>query len=81
MSKNFKNLVIYFFRNVYNKLIKILILHYRELLGIIEEHEVKKTYLIVDGYILNTVLDKIKETIDVDKFDDTKILIHMDDSI
>ena len=81
MRKNFKNLVIYFTRNVYRKLIKILILHYRELLGIIEEHEVKKIYLIVDGYILNIVLDKIKETIDVDKFDDTKILIHMDDSI
>ena len=81
MRKNFKNLVIYFTRNVYSKLIKTLVLHYRELLGIIEEHEVKKIYLIVDGYILNIVLDKIKETIDVDKFDDTKILIHMDDSI
>lgn len=36
---------------------------------------------MVDGYILNVVLDKIKETIDVDKFDDTKILIHTNDSI
>ena len=81
MRKNFKNLVIYFTRNVYSKLIKTLVLHYRELLGIIEEHEVKKICLIVDGYILNIVLDKIKESIDVDKFDDTKILIHMDDSI
>lgn len=36
---------------------------------------------MVDGYILNVVLDKIKETIDVDKFDDTKILIYTNDSI
>ena len=36
---------------------------------------------MVDGHILNIVLDKIKEIIDADKLDDTKILIHTNDSI
>ena len=38
-----------------------------------EEHKGKK-YLMVNDYMLDKVLDKIKETIDISKFDATKIL-------
>ena len=41
----------------------------------IEEHEEKKKYLVVDDFMLDKVLDKIKEIIGIEKFDDTKILI------
>ena len=34
---------------------------------------------MVDDYILDKVLDKIKKTVDIEKFDDTKILIEIDD--
>ena len=34
---------------------------------------------MVDGYMLNKLLDKIKETIGIEKFYDTKILIDIDD--
>ena len=52
---------------------KMLSLHYHELMGRIEEHEGQK-YLMVNDYMLDKVLDKIKETIDISKFDATKIL-------
>ena len=35
----------------------------------------KKKYLVVDDFMLDKVLDKIKEIIGIEKFDDTKILI------
>ena len=38
-------------------------------------------YLMVNDYMLNKVLDKIKETIDIVKFDYTKILIDTDDKL
>ena len=41
-QKSYKNLVIYFTRYVHNKSIKILRLHYDELVGKTEELEVKK---------------------------------------
>ena len=36
---------------------------------------------MVNDYMLYKVLDKIKETIDTVKFDNTKILINTDDKI
>ena len=54
-----KDLVIYFTRYVHNKSIKILRLHYDELIGKIKEHEGKK-HLIVD-YMLDITLHKIKK--------------------
>ena len=44
----------------------------------IEEHKRKKKCLKVDDYMLNEALDKIKEIIDIEEFDDTKILIDTD---
>ena len=38
-------------------------------------------YLTVDDYVLDKVLDKIKEIIDIKKFDDTKIFIDTDDEL
>ena len=46
-------------------------LHYRELIGRIEEHKGKK-YLMVDDYVLDKVLNKIKKIIGIGRFDDTK---------
>ena len=40
----------------------MLCLHYNESMGKIKEHEGKK-YLMVNDYILDKVLDKIKKTI------------------
>ena len=57
----------------------MLSLHYHELMGRIEEHEGQK-YLMVNDYMLDKVLDEIKETICIAKFDDTKILIDTDDN-
>ena len=53
---------------------KMLSLHYYELIGKIDEHEGEK-YLVVDDYMLYKVLGKIKEIIGIEKFDDTNILI------
>ena len=51
----------------------MLSLHYQKLLENIEEHQ--KKCLVVDDYIINKVLDKIKGIINIKKFDDTKISI------
>ena len=56
----------------------MLSLHYHELIGKLKEHKGKK-YLAVNGYMRDKVLDKIKETICIVKFDDIKILIDKDD--
>ena len=37
--------------------------------------------MIVDDYMLDKVLDKIKEIIGIKKFGDTKILIETDDKL
>ena len=34
---------------------------------------------MVDDYMLNKVLNRIKETIGIEKFDNTKVLINADD--
>ena len=36
---------------------------------------------MVDGYVPDKVLDKIKEKIDIGKIDDTKILVETDDKL
>ena len=46
----------------------------------IEEHKLKK-YLMVDDYILNEILHKIKEIIVIEKFDDSTILVDTDDKL
>ena len=61
-EKNYKDLVICFTRYVHSKLIKILSMYYHELMGKVKKYEVKK-FLEIDGYVLNKVLDKIKEII------------------
>ena len=55
------------------KSIRMLSLHYQKLLEKIEEHQ--KKYLVVDEYIINKVLDKIKGIINIKKSDDTKISV------
>ena len=79
-EKNYKDLLIYFTRYIHTKLIKILILYYHELIEAIEEHGGKK-YLIVDDFMLDKVLNKIREIISIEKFDNTKILIDTDDEL
>ena len=79
-EKNYKDLLIYFTRYIHTKLIKILILYYHELIEAIEEHGRKK-YLIVDDFMLDKVLNKIKEIISIEKFDNTKILIDTDNEL
>ena len=49
-------------------------------MGRIEEHEGSK-HLMGDDYMLDKVLDKIKEIIGIEKVDDTKILINTDDKL
>lgn len=52
----------------------MLSLHYQKLLEKIKENK-KKKCLVVDDYIINKVLDKIKGIINIKKSDDTKISI------
>ena len=58
----------------------MLSLHYHGLIGKIKEYEGKK-YLMVDDYMLDKALDKIKEIIGLEKFYDTKILIDTGDKL
>ena len=51
--------MIYFTRYVHRKLIKMLSLHYHELMGKNKEHE-RKRYLMVNDYMPDRVLDNIK---------------------
>ena len=54
-------------------------LDYPALTAKIEEN-VGKKYLTVEDYMLNKALAKVKENIDIEKFDDTKTLIDTDDN-
>ena len=56
----------------------MLSLHYHELMEKIEEHE-GKTYLVVDDYMLDEILDKFKQIIAIKKIDDTIIFIDTND--
>ena len=58
-KKIYKDLIIYFTRYVNSQSIKMLSLHYHELLGKIEKHKGKKIFDIC-FFILGGVLDKIK---------------------
>ena len=58
----------------------MLSVHYHELIRKIEEYKGKK-YLMVDYCMLDKELGKIKEIIGIEKFDDTKILIDVDDKL
>ena len=79
-KKNYKDLTIHFTRYVHSKSIKTLTLYYHELMRKNEEHKGKK-YLTDDDYILDKVLDKIKEKVKIVRFDDTKILIDTDNKL
>ena len=57
----------------------MLSLYYDESMGEIET-EIKK-YSMVDDYLLDKGLDKIKEILGFEKFDDTKIFINTDDKL
>ena len=41
----------------------------------------EKKYLMVDNYMLNKVLNKIKKIISIEDFYNTKILIYTDDKL
>ena len=85
-EKTCNDVVIYFTRYVHRNSIKILSLHYHELMWKIRKPEEKK-YLVVDYYMLLKLLDKEKIIIDkvidyskeIRSIDDTKILIDTDD--
>ena len=72
-NKNHTYLFIYFTRHVHCKSIKMLSLYYHELMGKSEEHKGKK-YLMAEDYMPNKVLDKIKNKISIEHFDNTNIL-------
>ena len=55
----------YFTRYVQCRSIKILSLHYHELIGKTEEDHEGKKYFMVDDYMLDKVLDKVKEMIGI----------------
>ena len=79
-EKNYKDLAIYFTRYVRIKSIKMFSLYYHELMGKIKEHERKK-YLMVDDYVLDILLDRIKEIISIEKVDGPKLLVDTDDKL
>ena len=58
---------------------RMLSLYFDESMGEIET-EIKK-YSMVDDYLLDKGLDKIKEILGFEKFDDTKIFINTDDKL
>ena len=58
---------------------RMLCLYFDESMGEIET-EIKK-YSMVDDYLLDKGLDKIKEILGFEKFDDTKIFINTDDKL
>ena len=68
------------YKNFHCKSIKMLSLYYHELLVNIEGHEWKIS-LIIHDYMLNKVLNKIKEILDNEKFDSIKILIDRGDKL
>ena len=57
--------MIYFTRYVHKMLVRMLSLYYHELIGKIEEHE-GKMYLMIDDYMLDKRLSKIKMIIGIE---------------
>ena len=76
--KNYKNSVIYFTRYVHKKLIKLLRLHYHE---IMERNGEWEKYMMLNDFMLDEVLEKIRMIISTEKFDETKILIGADNKL
>ena len=70
--KNFLDLAIHFIRYVHIKSIKMLSLYYHELMEKVKKNRGRK-YFMIDDYVLDKVLGKIKEIIGFEKFDETKI--------
>ena len=70
-------MAIYFSRYARGTSVRMLSLHYHELMEKIEEYEGKK-YLMLGGYMLDKVLNAIKEIIGITKFDDIKRLTGTD---
>ena len=54
--------------------------YYHKLIRKVKKHEGKK-YLMIDDYVPDKILDKIKEIIGIEKVDDTKVLIDTDDKL
>ena len=79
-EEKYKDLVIYFTKNIHNKSMKILRLQYYKLIRKIESYE-GKNYLMTDDYMLHNILDQIKKIIYIQKFDDAKILIKTDNRL
>ena len=73
-EKNYEDLMIYFTAYVHSKSIEMLSLYYQELMGVNKEHEGKK-YLMVNSYMVDKLLDRIKEIIGIVEFGNTKILL------
>ena len=78
--RNYEDFIIYFTRYVHIGLIKTLRLHYHELMGKIKKHKGKK-YLMLDDYMLNKKLNRIKEIIGIEEFDNIKILAETNDKL
>ena len=57
--------MIYFTRYVHKMSVRMLSLYYHELIGKIEEHE-GKMYLMIDDYMLDKRLSKIKMIIGIE---------------
>ena len=72
-EKSYKDMVIYSTRYDRGESITKLNLYYHELTAKIEEHQGKK-YLMIDDYVLDKVLYRIKVIINIVKFDCNKIL-------
>ena len=58
----------------------MLSLYFYKLMGKIEEHK-GKTSLMIDDYMVEKVLHKIKEIRDIKNFNNIKILINADDKL
>ena len=65
----------YFSICVHSKSVKILSLHYHELIGKVKEAK-EKTFNVWH-YMLDTVLDRIKQIINIEEFDNTKVVTRM----
>ena len=72
--------MIYFTGYVNCKSIKMSSLYFYKLIGKTEELEGRK-YLVVDHCMVDKVLDRIKEIIDIEKLDNTKNLINTEDKL
>lgn len=79
-EKNSIDLLIYSTSYVHSQSIKLVILHYDELIGKLKEYG-EITYLMVDEYMLDKVSNTIKEIIAIGKFEDTKMVVVIADKL